>query len=122
MPARKKMTPVEVLILFAILGILASIALPAMNQAQQRSRGRGVEKSRSRTAVSTPPLFDSSHLGSDGQLNTIEVSELSQNAERGRPQRAIGGPARFVPLILGITAVFVFLNWVRRQAARRRAH
>ena len=38
MPARQKMTPVEVMILLAILGILASIALPAMKQAQGRVR------------------------------------------------------------------------------------
>jgi hypothetical protein len=113
MSARKKMTPVEMLVLFAILGILASIALPAMNQAQRRARH--AQQAARELPVPHPAA------ASDGQLNTIEVSELSQSAERGRPDRPIGGSGRFVPVILGITAVFVFLNWVRQQATRRRA-
>jgi len=122
MPARQKMTPVEIMIVLAILGILASIMLPAMNQAQQGSRSRGVDKSRSRTAVTTPSLFDSSHVGSDGQLNTIEVSELSRSAPRRNPGQWIGVVAGLVPIAISIAVVFIILGRFRQQMMRRRAH
>ena len=108
MPRRQKLSPVEVLILMAILGILFSIIMPnierAKRQAQRARRAPVVERT----------------MG-EGQLNTIEVSELSQSAERGRPERSVGGLARFVPVILGLAAVVVFLNWVHQQKTRRRA-
>jgi Tfp pilus assembly protein FimT len=113
MPARQKMQPVEVLIVFAILGILMSVAIPAMKQSQRRAQhlqhaARHYAPSRGTSA-------------SDGQLNTIQVSELSQNAEHRNPLAWVGVLVGFVPIIVSIAVVAVIFSRFRQQMTRRRA-
>jgi Tfp pilus assembly major pilin PilA len=113
MPARQKMTPVEVMIVLAILGILASIALPAMKQAQGRAR----HVQRVARQYSAPRAASDS----DGQLNTIEVSELSRNSERGHPEQWFGALIGLLPVVVAVAFIYVFVKRVRQQMTRRRA-
>lgn len=112
MPARHKISLIELMIIAAIVGILISIIVPASQQARLRARGRA------NTALQPP----GPSVAPDGQLNTIEVSELSEHAER-RPGvnwvRMITGviPALF-PAIFAIVVIIRF----RKQLARPRAH
>jgi len=113
MPARQKMTPVEVMILLAILGILASIALPAMKQAQGRVR----HVQRAARQYSAPRAASAS----DGQLNTIEVSELSRDSERAHPEQWVGALIGLLPVVVAVAFIYVFVKRLRQQVTRRRA-
>ena len=115
MPARQKMTPVEVMIVLAILGILASIALPAMKQAQ--GRARHVQRAARQSSYATPRAPSDS----DGQLNTIEVSELSRNSEQGHPEQWFGALIGLLPVVVAAAFIYVFVKRVRQQMTRRRA-
>ena len=102
MPARKQMNMVEMMIVMAIVGIIAAIVLPNLKQAKQRAQ-----------AARNGPAQQA--VEPDGQLNTIEVSELSETADRGSPDqwgRALAPlfPLAFIAAI--IVAIFVAM---RRQ-------
>ncbi len=108
MPRRQKLTLVELLIIVAILGILAAIVMPALYQAQQRSLS-----SRSRASQS----YDSAQERSaaDGQLNTIEVSELSQSRESNGPAQHLGALFAVLPIIVGAALLLIVFGRLRRQ-------
>ncbi|MBN1459159.1 MAG: hypothetical protein JXA57_06455 [Armatimonadetes bacterium] len=110
MPRRARMTPTEFLVLMAIVGILISILIPNLKQARQR------ELAARRHAVQ-PTAADSRDV--DGQLNTIEVSEVSQNARHRPPEQFIAPFARLLPLAAGVFFVIFFLSRLRRQMSRR---
>ena len=113
MPARQKMTPVEVMIMFAILGILASITIPAMTQAQRRSQHA---QRRPRGYVASPRA-----VAPDGQLNTIEVSKLSKSAGDSSPGQWIGALVRLAPIIFTVGVIVTMVRRIRQQMTRRRA-
>jgi uncharacterized membrane protein len=106
MPRRQKLSPVEVLILMAILGILFSIIMPnierAKRQAQRARRAPVVERT----------------MG-EGQLNTIEVSELSRPAERHSPMQWVGVLLGLAPVIFAVVVIFTIFSRLRRQMSRR---
>ena len=110
MPRRARMSPTEFLVLMAIVGILISILIPNLKQARER------ELAARRQAVETRAA-DSREV--DGQLNTIEVSEVSQNARHRPPEEFVAPLARLVPVAAGVFFVVFFLSRLRRQTSRR---
>jgi len=112
MPARQKPTIVEIMIMVAILGILASIVIPGLEQAKRRAHSSGPR------VVPTSRVADQPSA-SDGQLNTIEVSELSQNTEQPRPEQYIGVVVGLIPIVISVLVVWFMLNRFRRQMSRR---
>jgi len=113
MPRRAKMTPVEFLIIMAMVGIFISILIPNLTQARRRELAARREAARA-------PAEDSSAV--DGQLNTIEVSEVSQNGERRAPEQFIVPLVRLIPLAAAVLFVIVALSRLRRQMPRRSEH
>jgi type II secretory pathway pseudopilin PulG len=110
MSRRGKMTPIEFLILMAIVGILISIILPGLSQARRRelaARRHGVQD----------PALDS--RAADGQLNTIEVSEVAQNEPTQGPEQYIAPVVRLLPLAAAAFFVFLVLTRLRRQMSER---
>jgi len=112
MPARQKPTLVEIMIMVAILGILAAIVLPGLEQAKRRAQSGGRPM-----APSSPMADQPSAL--DGQLNTIEVSELSQNTQQPRPEQYVGVVVGAIPIVISVLVVWFILNRLRRQMSRR---
>ena len=112
MPARQKPTLVEIMIMVAILGILAAIVIPAMEQAKRRAQTAGRRAAQSGPVAQQPS-------SADGQLNTIEVSELSQNTERERPEQYIGVVVGLIPIVISVLVVWFILNRLRQQMSRR---
>jgi competence protein ComGC len=112
MPARQKPTLVEIMIMVAILGILAAIVLPGLEKAKRRAHSPG------------PPVAPSSGMAdqpiaADGQLNTIEVSELSQNEQQPRPEQYVGVFTNLIPIIISVLVVWFMLTRFRQQMSRR---
>ncbi|MFB3880323.1 MAG: hypothetical protein ACE149_03620 [Armatimonadota bacterium] len=116
MPARKKMTPVEMMIVLAIIGILGSIALPAMKQAQGRARYAQRAARHYQYAARQAPS------SSDGQLNTIEVSRLSRSSEQPHPERWIGPLIGLLPVAVAAAFIYLFAKQARKHMTRRRPH
>ena len=112
MPARQKPNLIEIMVMVAILGILAAIVLPGLEQAKRRAHSPGP-----RVAPSSPMADDPS--AADGQLNTIEVSELSQNEQQPRPEQYIGVVAGLIPVVISVLVVWFILNRLRQQMSRR---
>jgi len=110
MPARQRMTLIEFLIVMAIFGILAAIAIPAMEQARQRARA-------ARSGAGQAPAFTA--VSPDGQLNTIEVSELARDGDRARPEQFIGVVIGLVPVVVGVAIIYAIVSRLKRQMARR---
>lgn len=108
MPRQQKPSLIELLIIVAILGILAAIVLPAMEQARRRSLSSGDRAGQARDVAERPEAFD-------GQLNTIEVPEVSQGRNGGNPGRAVGVLIGLVPVILPVVVVLIIFGRVRRQ-------
>ena len=106
MPRRQQMTLVELMVVMAILGILAAIVLPAFSQAKQRAQGRRDTAARAPASV-------------DGQFNTIEVSELSESAERTTPNPLGRLIAPLLPLAFVAAVIFIILSAARHQMSRR---
>jgi len=105
MRPRKQMTMVELMIVMAIVGILAAVVLPALKQAKDRARaGRA-------PAVQRP-------VEPDGQLNTIEVSELSKSAERSSPDQWARGLAPLFPLAFIAAIIVIIFVAMRRRMSR----
>ena len=113
MPARQKMTPVEVMIMLAIFGIVISIALPAMKQAQERQR----QTPQAARSSSRPPVAASPN----DEINTIEVSDLSQNSRRGEPGKWVGVVVGLLPIAISIAVVAIIVTRLRQQMTRHRA-
>ncbi|GEM_PF-5092198 len=107
MPPRHRLTLVELIIIAAVIGVLASIALPALRQAGPRAA-----REQAALQVREPPP--------DGQLNTIEVPEVSEGA-RPRPSAARQGPSddAWAALAVAVAAVAV-IGMLRRRRARPR--
>ena len=112
MPARQKPTLIEIMIMVAILGILAAIILPGLEQAKQRAHSPGRRVAPSSRVADQPSA-------SDGQLNTIEVSELSENTQQPRPEQYIGVVAGLIPVVISVLVVWFILNRLRQQMSRR---
>jgi len=111
MPARQKPTIVEIMIMVAILGILASIVIPGLEQAKRRAHSSGPRVAPTSRVADQPSA-------SDGQLNTIEVSELSQNTEQPRPEQYIGVVVGLIPIVISVLVVWFILSRFRRQMSR----
>ena len=119
MPRRqRKLTLVEGLTMLAILGILMSVMSPARKQAQRRNyrAGRSTAQYAPARGPSVAPLPQSS----DGQLNTIRVSELSQGAKRGDSGAWLKVALGLVPVIISIAMIAVIFHRFREQMTRRR--
>jgi competence protein ComGC len=112
MPARQKPTIVEIMIMVAILGILAAIVIPGLEQAKRRAHSSGPRVAPSNRMADQPSA-------SDGQLNTIEVSELSENTQQPRPEQYIGVVVGLIPLVISVLVVWFILNRLRQQMSRR---
>ncbi|HUU55518.1 MAG TPA: hypothetical protein VMY87_11420 [Armatimonadota bacterium] len=112
MPARQKPTIIEIMIMVAILGILAAIVLPGLEQAKQRAHSPGPRVAPSSRIADQPSAVD-------GQLNTIEVSELSQSDQEPRPEQYIGVVVRLIPVVMSVLVVWFILNRFRQQMSRR---
>lgn len=110
MPRRARMTPIEFLVLMAIVGILLSIIIPNLTQARRRELAARRHAVQTRTA-------DSREV--DGQLNTIEVSEVSQNTPHRNPEEFLTPFARLVPLAVLVFFVVFVLSRLRRQMSGR---
>ncbi len=105
MRPRKQMSMVEMMIAMAIIGILAAIVLPNLKQAKQRAQ-----------AARRAPVQQTAEP--DGQLNTIEVSELAETADRGNPDqwgRALAPRLPLAFIAVGIVIIFVAM---RHQMSR----
>jgi len=112
MPARQKPTLVEIMIMVAILGILAAIVLPGLEQAKRRAQASGRQSAQSSYAAQQPSA-------ADGQLNTIEISELSQNNQEPRPEQYVGVFTNLIPIIISVLVVWFILTRLRQQMSRR---
>ena len=112
MPARQKPTIVEIMIVVAILGILASIVIPGLEQAKRRAHSSGPRVTPGSRVADQPSA-------SDGQLNTIEVSELSQNNQQPPPEQYIGVVVNLIPVVISVLVVWFILNRFRQQMSRR---
>jgi len=107
MPARRaRMTVVERLVVLAILGILLSVVLPAMQRAGRQTK---------RHAPAAPAVAPSGQEPA-GQLNTVEVSDAAQEREKESPSdaaaRAVGPAVRLAVLVV---VVAVVVNVLRRR-------
>ena len=106
MKTRRPMTMIERLIVMAILGILAAIVLPSLQQAKESARGSASP------AVEEPAM-------PDGQLNTIDVSEASGGADHtsrqdwGRTIRPV------LPMAVILAIILMRLRHLQRQKSRR---
>lgn len=106
MPRRKKLSSVEVLILMAILGILFSIIMPSAERAKRQAQ-------RARSA----PVVE--RTTGEGQLNTIEVSELSERVHRHNPMQWFGVLLGLAPVIFAMVVIFTIFGRLRRRMSRR---
>ncbi len=120
MPRRqKKLTLIEGLVIMATLGILLSVMSPSRKQAQLRAHraGRpGVQYAPARGPLAVRPP---SGGASDGQLNTIRVSEYSQGTKHGDPFAWVKLVIGFLPVIMSAAVVVVILHRFRQQMTRR---
>ena len=107
MPQRKQMSLVEVMIMIAVLGIIVSIALPAMKRGARRA-GHMVGA----PAVGAP-------AAADGQLNVIEVSDEASKPNRVLPAGWARGVGALLPLILFVAVFAIITLAARRQMSRR---
>lgn len=102
MRPRKQMTMIELMVMIAIFGILAAITLPTLKQAKDRAQaGRGPAVRRS--------------VEPDGQLNTIEVSELSPSADDNSSQELTRLISSLLPVALVAIVAAVVIASARRQ-------
>ena len=111
MPARQKPKIIEIMIMVAILGILAAI-VAGMEQAKQRAHSPGRRVAQGGHVGQDPSA-------ADGQLNTIELSELSQNEQQPRPEQYVGVFTNLIPIIISVLVVWFILSRFRRQMSRR---
>lgn len=112
MSARQKPNLIEIMVMVAILGIVAAIVIPALEQAKQRAHSAGRPSARSGYVAQEPSAVD-------GQLNTIEVSELSQNDQQPRPEQYIGVFGSLIPVIISVLFIWFILSRFRQQMSRR---
>jgi prepilin-type N-terminal cleavage/methylation domain-containing protein len=101
------MTMIELMIVIAIVGILAAILIPSIKQAQDRARGQRTAEAERRAL---PP---------DGQLNTIELSEVSAAADEQTPDRWSRSLTPFIPLAFVAAIAAIVIAAARRQMSRR---
>ncbi len=107
MPSRKRMTTVEWMIVMAILGILASIALPQLQRTSQHAARRSTAQTR---AEAPQP---------DGQLNVIEPPEASEGSGQSGPGRSGEGGGRAFPIVVAIVIAIMVLRRLHRRGVQR---
>lgn len=102
MPARKKLSLIEIMIMMAIAGIIFSVMMPNVERAKRRVAAER------RTPAVQP-------TSGEGQLNTIEVSEGSKSVEGHNPLRWIGVLIGLAPIIIAAAVIAAIFKRLRRQ-------
>jgi hypothetical protein len=108
MPRRRQMTLIEWMVLMAIVGILAAIVMPSIDQAKRKALAARQEAARAPSPASA-----------DGLLNTIELSEVADSGERSGSEELGGVISALLPIAFAVAVIFVVLAAVRREMSRR---
>jgi hypothetical protein len=105
---KRRTTPVERLIVFAILGIVFSIIMPVVQQASRRA---------SRTRA-TAPAVSRGRQEPAGQLNTIEVPKEASGERRARPEALARTGGALIRLAITAVIVVLIASALRRRLRR----
>jgi type II secretory pathway pseudopilin PulG len=109
---KKSRSPVERMIVVAIIGILMSVILPNLQRSSRRART-------TRPRTSTHAVQRHSAPDPAGQLNTIEVSRTAApgaGGDRRNPAHAIGVLVRLFVVVGIVMAVAVAIKQGMRRA------
>ena len=108
---KRNMTPVERIIVVAILGILMSIILPNLQRTSRRARG--VHQRRPAPVVSRQHRTEPA-----GRLNTIEVNETANRTMRSSPDRLVRLAGIVLRLVI-LGGVILIIAVALKQGLRR---
>lgn len=101
MPQPKQINLVEILVILAIVGILAAIMLPVMQQAKRNA-----------PVATTTEAEDSEPAG---QLNMIEISELSKEEAPKEPEDVARLVTSAFPIIVAVIVALVMIHGLRQK-------